>query len=684
MNLIGYCRIIAKILQSQIVRHGYESAVFCDISFLFKENDIFSHDNSCKRLFFIMENKEKYPLLSTIDSPDDLRALPENKLPQVCKELRGFIIDSLANNPGHFASSLGSVELTVALHYVFSTPNDKLVWDVGHQAYGHKILTGRRDRFHTNRKLGGVKPFPSPDESEYDSFVAGHASNSISAALGLSVAANLEGRSEHVVAVIGDGSMSGGLAYEGLNNLSSTSNNLLVILNDNNMSIDKSVGGMSQLLISMHSSRFYNKFRYMVAKCLKKVGLLNEKRANAVIRFNNGLKAMLFRQNNFFEGMSARYFGPINGHDINELVRMLKSIKDMTGPRMLHIHTTKGKGWEPAEKDATVWHQPGIFDVETGERIVADGGSPRFQDVFGETLVELAKENSRIVGVTPAMPTGCSMNKLMEAFPKRFFDVGIAEGHAVTFSAGLARGGALPFCNIYSSFMQRAYDNFIHDVALQRLDMVLCLDRAGIVGEDGPTHHGAFDLAYLRPIPNITISSPYDECELRCLMYTASRPGMGTFVIRYPRGKGSLIDWRCPLEIVEVGKGRKITDGKDVAFLTIGPLGKVMESVVACAAEKGVSVAHYDMRFLKPLDAGILHEVGRNFKYVVTLEDGSVKGGLGSAVIEFMAENGYMPKVETIGIPDMFVEHGTPAELYGICGMDEDSVLRKILKYKEQ
>ena len=630
-----------------------------------------------------MENKDKYPLLSTICSPWDLRALPEDKLPQVCKELRGFIIDSLANNPGHFASSLGSVELTVALHYVFSTPNDKLVWDVGHQAYGHKIITGRFGRFHTNRKLGGLKPFPSPDESEYDSFVAGHASNSISAALGLSVAANLEGRSEHVVAIIGDGSMSGGLAYEGLNNLSSTPNNLLVILNDNNMSIDKSVGGMSQLLISMHSSKFYNKMRYAIAKGLRKIGLLNERRANAVVRFNNGLKAMLFRQNNFFEGMSARYFGPINGHDVHELVRMLRSIKDMSGPRMLHIHTTKGKGWEPAEKNATVWHQPGIFDVETGERIVVDGGSPRFQDVFGETLVELAKSNDRIIGVTPAMPTGCSMNKLMDAFPERFFDVGIAEGHAVTFSAGLAKGGALPFCNIYSSFMQRAYDNLIHDAALQRVDMVLCLDRAGLVGEDGPTHHGAFDMAYLRPIPDITISSPYDECELRRLMYTASQSGMGTFVIRYPRGKGSLVDWRCPLETVEVGKGRKMADGTDVAFLTIGPLGKVLEGVVTDAAKQGVSVAHYDMRFLKPLDSEILHEVGKNFKYVVTLEDGSVKGGLGSAVLEFMATNGYSPKVEVMGIPDKFVEHGTPAELYGICGMDKESVLSTILKYKD-
>ena len=630
-----------------------------------------------------MDNKEKYPLLASIDSPKDLRALPEKQLPQLCKELRGFIIDSLANNPGHFASSLGSVELTVALHYVFSTPDDKLVWDVGHQAYGHKIHTGRRDRFHTNRKFGGLKPFPSPDESEYDSFVAGHASNSISAALGLSVAAKLEGRNEHVVAIIGDGSMSGGLAYEGLNNLSSTSNNLLVILNDNNMSIDKSVGGMSQLLISMHSSRFYNKVRYAIAKGLRKIGILNERRANAVIRFNNGLKAMLFRQNNFFEGMNTRYFGPINGHDVHELVRMLKSIKDMTGPRMLHIHTTKGKGWNPAEKNATEWHQPGIFDIETGERIVVNGGSPRFQDVFGETLVELAKANEKIVGITPAMPTGCSMNKLMEAFPGRFFDVGIAEGHAVTFSAGLAKGGAMPFCNIYSSFMQRAYDNFIHDAALQRLDMVLCLDRAGLVGEDGPTHHGAYDMAFLRPIPNITISSPYDECELRRLMYTASLPGKGTFVIRYPRGKGSLVDWRCGLEEVKVGTGRMIADGTDVAFLTIGPIGKVMEDIVADAASNGVSVAHYDMRFLKPLDEAIMHEVGKKFRYVVTLEDGSVKGGLGSAVLEFMAANGYSPKVEIMGLPDMFVEHGTPAELYRTCGIDRESVLRTILKFKE-
>lgn len=630
-----------------------------------------------------MEKETKYPLLETIDSPADLRKLSEKQLPQVCKELRNFIIDSLANNPGHFASSLGSVELTVALHYVFTTPEDKIVWDVGHQAYGHKILTGRRDRFHTNRKFGGIKPFPSPDESEYDSFVAGHASNSISAALGLAVSAALGKRNEHVVAVIGDGSMSGGLAYEGLNNLSNMPNNLLVILNDNNMSIDKSVGGMSQLLISMHSSKAYNKVRYGIAKGLKKVGVLNERRANALIRFNNGLKAMLFRQQNFFEGMCARYFGPINGHDVLELVRMLRSIKDMTGPRMLHIHTTKGKGWEPAEKNATLWHQPGIFDIETGERIVTEGGSPRFQDVFGETLVELAQANGHVVGITPAMPTGCSMNKLAEVFPDRFFDVGIAEGHAVTFSAGLAKGGSLPFCNVYSSFMQRGYDNLIHDVALQRLDFVLCLDRAGIVGEDGPTHHGAYDLAYLRPIPNLTISSPYDECELRRLMYTAAQPGAGAFVIRYPRGKGSLVDWRCPLETVEVGKGRCIKKGTDVAFLTIGPIGKVMEAAVAEAEKQGVSVAHYDMRFLKPIDTAILREVGENFKYVVTLEDGTVKGGLGSAVLEYMAASGYSPKVEIMGIPDEFIEHGAPSELYRVCRMDKEDVVRAILKFKD-
>ena len=631
-----------------------------------------------------MAKENKTELLNSINTPADVRALREEQLPQLCSELRNFIIEALSQNPGHFASSLGTVELTVALHYVFDTPNDKLVWDVGHQAYAHKILTGRRERFHTNRKLGGIKPFPSPQESEYDSFAAGHASNSISAALGLSVAASIQNRNEKVVAIIGDGSMSGGLAFEGLNNVSSTPNNALIILNDNNMSIDKSVGGMSQLLISMHSSKLYNKIRYAIARGLTRIGLLNRERAKSLTRFNNGLKAMLFKQNNIFEGMCTRYFGPIDGHDVRELVRMLRLVKDMQGPKMLHIHTVKGKGYEPAEKNATVWHQPGLFDAETGERIVSNGGSPRFQDVFGETLLELAKQNPKIVGITPAMPSGCSMNILGREMPDRFFDVGIAEGHAVTFSAGLARGGAMPFCNIYSSFMQRGYDNLIHDAALLKENMVLCLDRAGIVGEDGPTHHGAFDIAYLRPIPNLTIASPYDECELRRMMYTAQLPDKGTFVIRYPRGKGSLTDWRCPLEEIPVGKGRCLKEGDDVALLTLGPIGKLMKPVVESAAKEGVSVAHYDIRFVKPLDEEMLHAVGKKFKNIVTVEDGVISGGAGSAIIEFMTANGYTPLIHCIGIPDTFVEHGTTEQLYKICGMDKDTVLGTILQMKKQ
>ena len=632
-----------------------------------------------------MAEEKKFPLLSNINSPADLRKLPESMLPQVCAELRAFIIESLANNPGHFASSLGAVELTVALHYTMDTPDDKIVWDVGHQAYGHKILTGRRDQFHTNRKFKGLKPFPSPEESEYDAFIAGHASNSISAALGLAVSARMKGKdNERTVAVIGDGAMSGGLAYEGLNNASSSSNNLLIILNDNNMSIDKSVGGMSQLLISMHSSRLYNKIRHKAAIFFTKIGLLNKKRAESLTRFNNGLKAMLYQQQNIFEGMSVRYFGPIDGHDVVELVRMLNIIKDMKGPKLLHIHTVKGKGYEPAEKAPTSWHQPGIFDIETGERIVSESGVPRFQDVFGETLVELAKENPAIVGVTPAMPTGCSMNLLMKEMPDRFFDVGIAEGHAVTFSAGLGKGGAMPFCNIYSSFMQRGYDNLIHDAALQRVNMVLCLDRAGIVGEDGPTHHGAFDLAYLRPVPNIIIASPYDECELRRMMYTAQLPDMGTFVIRYPRGRGSLTEWRCKLESIHVGKGRMLREGSDVALLTIGPIGKSIAGVVDDAAKEGISVAHYDMRYLKPIDEELLHEVAGKFKNIITIEDGTVKGGLGSAVAEFMAQHGYTPHIHTMGIPDEFVEHGSTSELYRLCRMDKAAVLEIIQNIKNK
>ena len=631
-----------------------------------------------------MAKDGKYPLLSKIDSPADLRKLPEEKLPAVCAELRAFIIESLSNNPGHFASSLGAVELTVALHYTMETPQDKIVWDVGHQAYGHKILTGRRDRFDTNRKFKGLKPFPAPEESEYDAFIGGHASNSISAALGLAVSAKMNGKeNEHTIAVIGDGSMSGGLAYEGLNNASSSDNNLLIILNDNNMSIDKSVGGMSQLLISMHSSRLYNKIRHRAACFFTKIGLLNKARAASLTRFNNGLKAMLYQQQNIFEGMSVRYSGPIDGHDVIELVHTLNIIKDMKGPKLLHIHTVKGRGYEPAEKDATAWHQPGLFDIETGERIISESGIPRFQDVFGETLVELAKMNPAVVGVTPAMPTGCSMNLLMKEMPERFFDVGIAEGHAVTFSAGLGKGGAMPFCNIYSSFMQRGYDNLIHDAALQRVNMVLCLDRAGIVGEDGPTHHGAFDLAYLRPIPDITIASPYDECELRRMMFTAQQPNMGTFVIRYPRGRGMLTDWKCPLESIPVGKGRRLKEGDDVALVTIGPIGKSVAGAIDEAAKQGVSVAHYDMRFLKPIDTELLHEIGRKFKYIVTLEDGVIKGGLASAVIEFMAENRYTPAIHPMGIPDVFVEHGASAELYRECRMDTPAVLEAILKFKQ-
>ena len=631
-----------------------------------------------------MAEEKKFPLLSNINSPAELRKLPESMLPQVCDELRDFIIESLANNPGHFASSLGTVELTVALHYTMDTPDDKLVWDVGHQAYGHKILTGRRDRFDTNRNFKGLKPFPSPDESEYDSFIAGHASNSISAALGLAVSASLKGKDERTIAIIGDGAMSGGLAYEGLNNASSSSNNLLIILNDNNMSIDKSVGGMSQLLISMHSSRLYNKIRHKAAMFFTKIGLLNKQRAASLTRFNNGLKAMLYQQQNIFEGMSVRYFGPIDGHNVIELVRMLNIVKNMKGPKLLHIHTVKGKGYKPAENDATSWHQPGIFDIETGERIISESGVPRFQDVFGETLVELAKSNPAIVGVTPAMPTGCSMNLLMKEIPERFFDVGIAEGHAVTFSAGLGKGGAMPFCNIYSSFMQRGYDNLIHDAALQRVNMVLCLDRAGIVGEDGPTHHGAFDLAYLRPIPNITIASPYDECELRRMMYTAQQPNMGTFVIRYPRGRGSLTEWRCKLESIPVGKGRMLREGTDVALLTIGPIGKNIASIADDAAKEGISIAHYDMRFLKPIDEDILHEVANKFKHIITLEDGTIKGGLGSAVTEFMAQHGYTPHIHIMGIPDEFVEHGTSAELYHLCKMDKVAVWEVIQEIKKK
>ena len=632
-----------------------------------------------------MEQDNSYKLLPQIDSPEDLRKLKASQLPEVCNELRQKIIDELSCNPGHFASSLGVIELTVALHYVFNTPYDRIVWDVGHQAYGHKILTGRRDSFHTNRKLNGIRPFPSPKESEYDTFTCGHASNSISAALGMAVAAKHKGEANrHVVAVIGDGSMSGGLAFEGLNNASTTPNDLLIILNDNNMAIDHSVGGMNQYLLNLQTSESYNRFRFKMARLLEKWGILNDKRRKSLIRFNNSLKSMISQQQNVFEGMDIRYFGPVDGHDVNGLAKVLKDIKDMQGPKLLHIHTTKGKGFEPAEKAATIWHAPGLFDKETGERIVADteGMPPLFQDVFGNTLLELARQNDKIVGVTPAMPTGCSMNILMKEMPERGFDVGIAEGHAVTFSGGMAKDGLIPFCNIYSSFMQRAYDNIIHDVAIHKQNVVFCLDRAGLVGEDGPTHHGVFDLAYLRSIPNMTIASPMDEHELRKLMYTAQLPNQGPFAIRYPRGRGVQLDWECPLEAVQVGKGRKLKGGKDIAVLTLGPLGNEAAKAIASAEQKsGKSIAHYDLRFLKPLDEEMLDEIGQNYTSVVTVEDGTLKGGMGSAILEFMSDRGYTPTIRRIGIPDAFVQHGTPKELYQLCGMDAESIEKVLLSF---
>lgn len=631
-----------------------------------------------------MEQQTSYELLKKIDSPDDLRKLSVDALPEVCGELREMIIDELSRNPGHLGSNLGAIELTVAIHYIFNTPYDRIVWDVGHQAYSHKILTGRRDRFHTNRKLDGLCPFPSPAESEYDTFTCGHASNSISVALGMAVAAAMKGEdNRHVVAVIGDGAMSGGLAFEGLNNVSSIPNNLLIILNDNNMAIDRSVGGMKQYLLDLHTSEGYNKLRNALSRKLFKWGVLTEERRKSIIRFNNSLKSMLMQQQNIFEGLNIRYFGPVDGHDVGSLVRILKEIKDMKGPKLLHVHTRKGKGYRPAEENATVWHAPGKFDKDTGERIVGDSGGqpPLFQDVFGNTLLELARKNERIVGITPAMPTGCSMNILMKEMPDRAFDVGIAEGHAVTFSGGMAKEGMVPFCNIYSSFMQRAYDNIIHDVAIQRLNVVFCLDRAGLVGEDGPTHHGVFDLAYLRPIPNMTVASPYDEHELRRLMYTAQLPDKGPFAIRYPRGKGVLVDWKCPLEAVEVGKGRKLKDGTDVAVITLGPVGNVAARAISRAeADKGCSVAHYDLRFLKPLDEAMLHEIGQRFARVVTLEDGVLKGGMGSAVLEFMSDNGYHPVVRRLGIPDRFIQHGAVPELQAICGIDETNIYNTIIQ----
>ena len=630
-----------------------------------------------------MKEDNKDNILKRINYPDELRKLPVEQLPEVCDELRADILKELSVNPGHLASSLGAVEMTVALHYVFNTPYDRLVWDVGHQAYGHKILTGRLDSFCTNRKLGGLRPFPSPEESEYDSFMCGHASNSISAALGMAVAARQTGHDDrHVVAIIGDGAMSGGLAFEGLNNVSTTPNDMIIILNDNNMSIDRSVGGMKQYLLRLNTSETYNKLRYKAAKWLHSNGMLDDERRKGIIRLSNALKSAISHQQNIFEGMNIRYFGPFDGHNVVELVRTLRQLKEMKGPKLLHLHTIKGHGYAPAEKSATIWHAPGKFDLDTGQRIkTEDGTEPaKFQDVFGNTLLELARENKRIVGVTPAMPTGCSLNIMMKEMPERTFDVGIAEGHAVTFSGGMAKDGLQPFCNIYSAFAQRAYDNIIHDVAILNLPVVICLDRAGLVGEDGATHHGAFDMAALRPVPNITLASPMNEHELRRLMYTAQLPGKGTFVIRYPRGRGVLADWHCPLEEVKVGTGRKLRDGDDIAVLSVGPVGNNVVKAVEMIENDGdgISVAHYDMRFVKPLDENLLKEVAAKFKHVITVEDGVREGGFGSAVIEWMEDNGQHLDIVRLGLPDHFVEHGTVAQLQSIVGIDAEGIRRTI------
>ncbi|MDT3367767.1 MAG: 1-deoxy-D-xylulose-5-phosphate synthase [Bacteroidota bacterium] len=620
-------------------------------------------------------SNEEY-ILNKIDSPADLRLLPSGKLEQVCAELRQYIIDVLSENPGHLGASLGTVELTVALHYVFNTPVDRLLWDVGHQAYGHKILTGRRDAFHSLRKYKGISGFPNPNESEYDAFIAGHASNSISAALGMSVASLIKGEDQrHVVAVIGDGAMTGGLAFEALNNASTDPNNLLIVLNDNNMAIDHSVGGLSEYLVNITTSQTYNKMRYDVYRGLRKLNLISEDSRGSILRFNNSLKALITQQHNLFEGFSIRYFGPVDGHDVNYMVKVLNDIKDMKGPKLLHIRTVKGKGFKPAEESATEWHAPGKFNKETGKRIIAPSTvePPLFQDVFGHTLVELASKDERIVGVTPAMPTGCSMTYMMKEFPSRAFDVGIAEAHSVTFSAGMAKEGLIPFCNVYSSFMQRAYDQLIHDLALQKLHVVLCLDRGGLVGEDGATHHGVFDLAYMRPIPNLVIASPMNEHYLRNLMFTGYKYD-GPFVIRYPRGKGVLVDWKNEMTLMPVGKGRKLTDGTDVAILSIGASGNDVSKAIELVSAEGLSVAHYDMIYLKPIDEDLLHEVGKNFSKIITVENGVIQGGLGSAVLEFMSDNGYYPRIKRIGIPDKFIEHGSVPELNKLCGIDVESI----------
>lgn len=628
-------------------------------------------------------DQKRYPLLSQINSPADLRALHSDQLPDVCSEVREFLIDSLSNNPGHFASSMGSVELTVALHYVFNTPYDRIVWDVGHQAYGHKLLTGRANRFHTNRKLGGLSGFPNPNESEYDTFSAGHASNSISAALGMSVASalNSDEPQRHVVAVIGDASISGGLAFEGINNAANSNSNLLIILNDNDMSIDRNVGSLNSYLAHMTTSKGYNNFRYGTYKLLKKLHLFNDKNRGRLLRFNNSLKSLITKEQNIFEGLNVRYFGPFDGHDLPRIIRVLNDIKDMSGPRILHLRTVKGRGFQPAEEDPANWHAPGYFDPDSGEIIKSSNSKQpaKYQDVFGETLVELSEQNKNIIGITAAMLSGTSVSKMQKAFPERTFDVGISEGHAVTFAGGLAKDGKRPVVAIYSSFLQRAYDHIIHDVALQGLPVVFAIDRAGLVGEDGATHHGAYDLSYLSHIPGMTIASPRNEIYLRHLMRTALSDSVSTpWAIRYPRGNGSILDWQQPMKALPVGKGEQLTDGTDVAILTIGPIASEATAAIERASSEGISVAHYDMIFLKPIDESILRKVAESGMPIITVEDASIKGGLGSAVIEWLSDNGFNNKVTRIGIPDQFVPQGSISQLRRLAQMDAEAIYTAI------
>jgi len=623
--------------------------------------------------------KVKEKLLDKINSPADLKKLPTEKLPEVCEELREFIIDAVSTNPGHFGASLGVVELTVALHYVFNTPYDLLVWDVGHQAYGHKILTGRRAIFHTNRKFKGLSGFPKREESEYDTFGVGHSSTSISAALGMAVASGLKNETDRkIVAIIGDGAMTGGMAFEALNNAGASKANLLVILNDNNMAIDPNSGVIGQYLLNISKSHAYNRVKKEVWESLGKLDGFGKKTRKFIQKNQHALKNILLKENNLFEAFDFRYFGPIDGHDVTYLTEVLHDLKDIPGPKLLHLVTKKGKGFLQAEKDQTKFHAPGLFNKDTGEIYSAacpTENTHKFQNVFGETLLELAEQNEKIVGITPAMPSGCSMNLMIEKMPHRAFDVGIAEQHAVTFAAGLAAQGMVPFCNIYSTFMQRAYDQVIHDVAIQSLPVIFCLDRGGLVGEDGPTHHGVFDIAYMRTVPNMIVCAPMDEPDLRNLMYTAQLGELTQPIsIRYPRGCGNVTNWRKPFEKIEIGKGRQLSEGKDLAILTIGKSGIFAQQAVKELAQEDISAAHFDLRFVKPLDESMLTLVFKKFAKIITVEDGAIKGGFGSAVLEFMAENGFSSQVKVLGVPDRFIEHGTVKELYKLCGIDRKGI----------